>query len=148
MGFSFPNLTAGKYEITIMGKNYGDLPLPADYEYFTIAVDANGTNAQVQVPAAIKGWRKGTVVLDITGATDILLTWLNESYKENEYDSNFQFKKIILKRVGDSDRSALAAYLLGTKIGNRVLMTGILLALVGLIAMISIWNRGRVKKQV
>mgnify|MGYP001457254828 CR=1 FL=1 len=147
LGFSFPNLEAGKYEITIMGKNYGELPLPADYEYFTIAVDADGTSAQAQVPAAMKGWRKGTVVLDITGGTDIMLTWLNDSWKENEYDANFQFKKIMLKRVDESDRSALAAYLLGTKSGNRVLMSGVLLALIGLIAMISLWNRGRAKKQ-
>ncbi|HOO70625.1 MAG TPA: hypothetical protein PK926_02610 [Spirochaetota bacterium] len=147
LGFSFPELEAGKYEITVMGKNYGEMPLPSDYEYFTVAVDADGTSAEAQVPAAIKGWRKGSVVLDITGGTDIFLTWLNDSYKENDYDANFQFKKLMLKRVGESDRSALAAYLLGTKSGNRVLMTGILLALVGLIAMISIWNRGRAKKQ-
>lgn len=147
LGFSFPNLEAGKYEITIMGKNYGELPLPTDYEYFTIAVDADGTSAQAQVPAAMKGWRKGTVVLDITGGTDIMLTWLNDSWKENEYDANFQFKKLMLKRVDESDRSALAAYLLGTKSGNRVLMSGVLLALIGLIAMISLWNRGRAKKQ-
>ena len=53
----------------------------------------------------------------------------------------------MLRRIGDSDRSALTAYLLGTKNGNRVFMTGVLLALVGLITVISIWNRGKAKTQ-
>jgi hypothetical protein len=147
IGFSFPELEAGKYEIIIMAKNYGDLPLPDGYDNFIVAVDADGTSGEAMISAAQKGWRKGSVVLDLTGGTDVYLTWLNDQYKEGDYDTNIQYKKIFLKRVGDSERSALAAYLLGTRSGNRVLMSGILVVLVGFIALISVWNRRRANTQ-
>ena len=131
-----------------MAKNYGSLPMPDGYDNFTVVVDADGTSGEALVSAAQKSWRKGSVVLDLTGGTDIFLTWINDQYKEGDYDTNIQYKKIFLKRVGDSERSALAAYLLGTRSGNRVLMTGILVVLVGFIALISVWNRRRAKSQI
>ncbi len=81
-------------------------------------------------------------MLDLTGGNiDVELTWLNDKYKKDVYDANIQIKKIKLKRVGDSERSAIAAYLLGTSAGSRVLLIGTLFLLIIIIGGISIMNR-------
>ncbi len=111
ISFCFPDLKAGKYRIEIAAKNYG--VLPPDYKHFEVAVAADGVAAQANIRAHAKKYRRGSAVLDLTGGdTRVDLTWLNEVYKEGEYDSNIQLRNIKLVRVGDSERSPLAAILM------------------------------------
>ncbi len=143
MGFVFPNLKAGKYQVRVVAKNRG--VLPPNYSNFNVEIDTNnGISGTMRIPADQNKYRTGTTELDLTGGeTTLFLTWTNDSYRENEYDANFQFKRIILKRVGESGRSALAAYLIVKAQSNKTLM----IMLGGLVIVLSgffIWNRKRV----
>jgi hypothetical protein len=149
IGFSFPDLEPGKYRVTIHAKNYGSLPLPDNYDHFRVAVEGDGTSGEARISATEKGWRHGSTVLDLTGGdTEIFLTWLNDSYREDEYDANIQIHKIQLQRVGDSERSALAAYLLGSTAGNTIMIIGALAFLLTTIICITLLNKRRARFQL
>jgi len=130
IAFNFPELKAGKYKVIVVAKQYG-ANLAEDYTNFRVKVEADGVEGVAEVPADPKKYKRGSVVLDLTGGnTDIYLTWTNDSYKKGVYDANIQIKSIKLKRVGDSERSAMAAYLLGAKShGGRMIMFSILLGI-------------------
>lgn len=144
ISFFFPNLESGKYEIEITAKNNGIVP--PKYKEFEVLVDADGVSGTAKINADADKYNKGGVVLDLTGGdTSVSLTWLNDMYKEGVYDANIQIKKLKLKKIGDSKRSKFAAYLLGTKSGNRVMLGGIFGVLLISIAGISVWNRKKAK---
>ena len=141
--FNFPKLAAGKYEVIIVAKNIGTLP--KDYKNFEVVIDADNVSGKALIHADSDKYHKGSVVLDITGGdTDVSLTWINDAYKEGVYDANIQIKSVKLKKVGESKRSALAAYLLGTKAGNRVILSCAFMLCVTGITGISLWHRKHV----
>ena len=149
IGFNFPELQPGKYRVKITAKNYGSLPLPDDFDHFNVTIDADGTSGQAQIPAEEKGWRNGSVILDLTGGdTDLFLTWTNDKYSEGEHDANIMIQKIHLQRVGDSERSALAAYLLGVSSTNKMLLVGTLMLLILILSGITLRNRKRARVQI
>ena len=97
-----------------------------------------------KIPAHDRVYHRGSVILDLTGGnTDLFLNWLNDEYEEGEYDTNIQIKQIALRRIGRSERSAFAAYLLGTSQGNRVLILGSLVLLMMIIGTLFLLNRKR-----
>lgn len=142
LSFCFPDLPGGKYSVRIDAKNYGDLGLPKNYKNFLVDVSGDGVSSQASIKADDRHWRKGETVLDLTGGrTRIDLVWRNDDWKKDVHDANFQIKKIHLKRIGDSERSALAAYLMAnsSRTGILTLVLG-LLALGGLLG-IQLWKR-------
>ncbi len=149
LGFNFPNLEQGKYRVIITAKNYGDLPLPKGYANFEVSVDADGTGGTANIPASERNWEKGFAVLDLTGGnTNIYCTWLNDSYREGAYDANIHIKNIKLQRIGDSERSALAAYLLGTTGRHKGAVAGGLMLLLMALAVLVLYNRRRARLQI
>ncbi|MBN1531370.1 MAG: hypothetical protein JXA20_01780 [Spirochaetes bacterium] len=149
IGFNFPNLESGKYRVIITAKNYGDLPLPKGYSNFEVSVDADGTSGVANIKASERNWERGYAVLDLTGGnTNIFLTWLNDSYREGEYDANIQIKNIRLQRIGNSERSALAAYLLGATGRNKGIVAGALIFIMMAIGALVLLNRRRARAQI
>ena len=149
IGFNFPDLQPGKYRVIVTAKNYGTLPLPPNYREFEVSVDADGTSGLAKIPASANNWERGFAVLDLTGGnTDIYLTWMNDKYRENEYDANIQIKTIRLQRIGNSERSALAAYLLGATGRNKSIVAGGFAFLMMAIAVLVLWNRRRTRLQI
>lgn len=149
IGFNFPNLEPGKYRVIIDAKNYGTLPLPSGYSEFEVNIEADGTSGIAKIPASSNNWEHGFAVLDLTGGnTDVFLTWMNDKYRENEYDTNIQIHKIRLQRIGDSERSALAAYLLGATGRNKGVVAGGFVFIMMAIAALVLWNRRRTRLQI
>ncbi|MDY6934291.1 MAG: hypothetical protein SVZ03_08735 [Spirochaetota bacterium] len=145
IGFSFSDMKSGKYRIILTAKNYGKLS--PDYTDFKVDVEADGVGATISIPANEKKFKKGNAILDLTGGDiDVSLIWTNDMWVPNKYDTNIQIKKIKLKRIDDSERSALAAYLIATVKGNRGLITGILLIVLITLGSIFMWNKKRVKE--
>ena len=142
ISFCFPDLESGKYKVRIVAKNYGSTGLPPGYENFIVDVAGDGGKGTASIKADDDRWRRGEVELDLTGGrTRIDLVWKNDKWKKGVYDANIQIKKIRLKRVGDSDRSALAAYLMANSSS-----TGLLTVLLGLLALaglggVHFWKR-------
>ncbi len=144
IGFDFPNLQPGLYQVRVVAKNNGKLP--QNYQNFNVEVDTNnGTSAVMQIPADDRNYRAGTVNLDLTGGdTTVYLNWTNDQYAANQYDANIQIKTIRLIRIGDSQRSALAAYLIAKARSNK----GIIMILGGMVIVLSglfVWNRKRMR---
>jgi hypothetical protein len=142
IGFSFPKLRPGKYRITIFAVNKGKLR--KNYTHFEIEVSGDGVDSIAKVPASDRKYHRGSTFLDLTGGdTDIYLNWLNDEYSEGEYDTNIRIEKITLKKIGNSERSALAAYLFGSSQGNMVLIGGSLMLLLLLISTFFFVNKRR-----
>ncbi len=142
LSFCFPDLPSGKYEVSVQVKNYGDAGLPPGFKNFLVDLSADGVTGRAELPADDKNWKKGSTTLDLTGGrTRLDLVWRNDQWKEGAYDANIQIKKIRLKRVGDSDRSALAAYLVANA-GTTGLLSVLLamLACAGLLGL-HFWKR-------
>ncbi|PKL35391.1 MAG: hypothetical protein CVV44_21530 [Spirochaetae bacterium HGW-Spirochaetae-1] len=143
IGYNFNNLKGGKYELIVTAKNKSSLGLAPEYKEFKLEVNSDNASETVMIPAHDVKWMKGstTIVLPEGNAT-IYLTWINDSYLENEYDANINIKSIKLKRVADS---TLTAYLLRTTTGNRMMLSGILVLLVGAIMAVSLYNKKRLQ---
>ena len=143
IGFCFKNLKAGKYKVIVKAKNYGKVP--EGYKNFKVMVAGDGVTGNLEIQAKENGYKKGSTVLDLTGGdTMVMMTWTNDKWVPSKgEDANIQIRKIRLKRVGDSDRSALAAYIMNASRGNRmVLIITMLLAVLGL-GGIFFWNKMR-----
>ena len=142
ISFCFPNVASGKYKVRIVAKNYGKNGLPPGYENFLVDVKADGVSGQAKIKADDNKFRRGDVILDLTGGrTKVDLIWRNDKWKKGVYDANIQIKRIRLKRVGDSERSALAAYLMAnsSRTGFLTMVLG-LLAAAGLLG-VHLWKR-------
>jgi len=144
IGYTFRNLEKGTYEITIQATNHGDLDLPKSYNHFVVAVESlrRGSyysSAEIEIPAHNKGWKLGKGTLDLPGGDVALnLTWLNDVWKEGEYDTNIKIKSIHIKKINPS---SLTAYLLKTKPGNRLFVLAAFLTVTGLLFGIYVKNR-------
>lgn len=133
IGFCFDRLAPGKYEVEVVAKNYGKVP--AGYKNFEVMAAGDGVADQLSIKADEKKFHKGKTVLDLRGGNVLVaLTWLNDRYvPEKGEDANIQIRKVKLKRIGNSDRSALAAYLRSMAGGNRRVTIAILaIAILGL----------------
>ncbi len=144
IGYTFRNLEKGTYEITIQATNHGDLDLPKNYDSFIVAVESlrRGSfysTAEIEIEANNKAWRNGKGTLDLPGGDVTLnLTWLNDVWKEGDYDTNIKIKSIHIKKVNPS---SLTAYLLKTKPGNRLFVLAAFLTVTGLLFGIYVKNR-------
>ena len=134
IGYCFYGLQPGRYEVQVRARNYGQAGLPPGYERFEVNVAADGVSSKANIPAHETKFKKGTTVLDLRGGNvTVNLTWLNDRYKEGVYDANIEIRSIRLKRIGDSSRTGLAAFL-GNESGQTTLVISIsvMIALLGL----------------
>lgn len=139
IGYTFKNMEEGQYEVTIEAMNHGTLPLPKNYKEFQVEVDSEYDSASVAIPASDKGWKKETFKMNFPeGDTTVYFTWINDSFKENSYDTNIKIKSIKVKKVKQSN---LTAYLLKTKPGNRVFILSAFLMISAVLFGIYIKNR-------
>jgi len=139
IGYTFKNLEEGEYEVTITAKNYDSLPLDKNYKEFNVEIDSDYDSATMNIKADDKNWNHEKVTMNFAeGSTTLYLTWANDSYKENVYDSNIMIKSISIKKV---QKSSLTAFLLRTKPGNKVFIFGAFLMLSGLIFGIYLKNK-------
>ena len=144
IGYTFRNLEKGTYEITIQATNHGDLDLPRNYSHFVVAVESlrRGSfysSTEIEIPAHNKGWKLGRGTLDLPGGDVTLnLTWLNDVWKDGEFDTNIKIKSIHIKKINPS---SLTAYLLKTKPGNRLFVLAAFLTVSGLLFGIYVKNR-------
>lgn len=144
IGYTFRNLEKGTYEITIQATNHGDLDLPKNYDSFLVAVESirRGSHYsanEIEIAAHNKGWKLGKGTLDLPGGDVTLnLTWLNDVWKDGEYDTNIKIKSIHIKKINPS---SLTAYLLKTKPGNRLFVLAAFLTVSGLLFGIYVKNR-------
>ncbi len=139
IGYTFRNLEEGTYEIKIHATNHGNLDLPKSYDNFIVAVDSHYGSTEIAIPAHNKGWKWGEGTLNLpAGNTTIYLTWLNDSWKDGEFDTNIKIKEITLKKIKPS---SLTAYLLKTKPGNRLFVLVAFLAVSGMLFGIYVKNR-------
>ncbi len=139
IGYTFKNMEEGQYEVTIEAENHGTLPLPKNYKEFNVDVDSEYDSATVAIPAKDNGVSKETFTINFPeGDTTLYLTWTNDEYKENSYDTNFSIKSIQVKKVKQSN---LTAYLLKTKPGNRVFILSAFLMISAVLLGIYMKNR-------
>jgi hypothetical protein len=139
IGYTFKNLEEGTYEIKIQATNHGNLDLPKKYDNFIVAVDSHYGSTEIAIQANNKGWKWGEGTLNLpAGDTTIYLTWLNDSWKDGEFDTNFKMKAITVKKIKPS---SLTAYLLKTKPGNRLFVLVAFLAVSGMLFGIYVKNR-------
>ena len=139
IGYTFRNLEEGTYEIKIHATNHGNLDLPKSYDNFIVAVDSHYGSTEIAIPAHNKGWKWGEGTLNIpAGDTTLYLTWLNDSWKDGEFDTNIKIKEITIKKIKPS---SLTAYLLKTKPGNRLFVLAAFLAVSGMLFGIYVKNR-------
>ncbi len=145
IGFDYSNLKAGKYRVIVEAKNYG--VVPREFTSFSVHVNTDdGAEGVISIPADAQQWQRGEAVLDITGPTTIYLTWTNDMYKPDRNpveDANIQIRSIRLQKIGNSERSRIAAYLLGTRSGNTVMMLGSIGVLGIALAGFYLFNRRR-----
>lgn len=144
VGYCFGALPSGQYRVTVEARNHGQLPLPSGYKAYDLLVAADGESAKLSVKASEQEYQNGSTILDLRSGDHLLmLTWLNDRYKEHEFDANIKIRRVSLERIGDSKRSALSAYLRGSGSGGIVAIGGILLAsLIGLLTL-SLYRRFR-----
>jgi len=147
LGFLFPELEAGQYEVTVWAKNHG--VIPPNYKGFDVVLNSHGAEVTLNIPLRDKGegWNQGSAVIDlVAGDVPLYLTWINDAYKKDVYDANIQIHKIQLKRVGKSNRSAIAAYLMYTQTGNRVALLGSIVLIGSLLGGLTVYNRRKMHK--
>ena len=145
IGFEFNNIAAGKYEVTLVAKNYGKVP--PKYTAFNVTVESDdNATAKISVPADENKFQKGKTVIDLTGPTTLYFTWTNDMYKpEIGCDANIQIKKVILKKVGDSNRSPMAAYLIAKATKNKVPVAVLFATVAIALGSLFVWNRRKMK---
>lgn len=134
IGYCFYGLQPGTYEIQVRARNYGKAGLPPGYENFQVTVAADGVTGDAIIPAHETKFRKGKAVLDLRGGNvTVNLTWLNDRYKKGQYDANIEIRSVRLKRIGDSSRTGLSAFLSNAGQGTGLVITvSVVVALLGL----------------
>ena len=132
IGYCFKNLKPGIYEVKVRAKNYGSTGLPPGYEEFNVSVAADGVSDIMAIDANQDKYKNGVAVLDLRGGDTIVnLTWTNDKYMPGKYDANIMYRKIQLKRVGESQRAGLAAYI-GQHSSSIVILMSLIVALAAL----------------
>ncbi len=110
MGFCYKNLPSGRYTVSVQASNHG--ALPPGFAAFDVAVAADGVTGSVSIPASTDTIKTGKTTLDLRGGDiSLLLSWTNDQYVSDDVDAAIEIQSIALKRVGDSERSALTAFL-------------------------------------
>ncbi len=134
IAYCFYDLEPGLYEVEVRARNYGQLGLPSGYDSFRVDIAADGVSATAVIPADDRNFRTGSAVLDIRGGdATVVLNWRNDRYKNGVFDANIEYKDIFLKRVGDSQRTGLAAYISEAgRGGGAVILIAVLVAILGL----------------
>lgn len=134
IGYCFYGLQPGTYEVQVRARNYGKAGLPPGYDNFEVNVAADGVSGTTVIPAHETKFRKGKAVLDIRGGNvTVNLTWLNDRYKKGVYDANIEIRSVRLKRIGDSSRTGLSAFLSNAGEGTGLVITiAVVVALLGL----------------
>lgn len=126
IGFDYTNLQSGKYRITIEAKNYGIVP--QEYKDFMVRVNSEcGDETYVYIEADSDNYKTGSSEIDIVGPTSIYLTWENDMWRPDRdpvEDANIKYRSVKMERIGESERSALGAYLMGTRSGNMMVTFG------------------------
>jgi hypothetical protein len=134
IGYCFYDLEPGTYEIEIEARNYGKAGVPPGYQSFEVNVAADGVATGAVVPAKDKQFSNASAILDLRGGNvTVNLTWLNDRYKAGVYDANIEIRSVRLKRIGDSSRTGLSAFLSNAGQGTwLVITTAVVVALLGL----------------
>lgn len=134
IAYCFYDLEPGLYQVEVRARNYGELGLPDGYTAFEVDVAADGVSGTAVIPADEKNFRTGSAVLDIRGGdATVMLTWRNDRYQADVFDANIEYKDVFLKRIGNSQRTGLAAYISEAgQGGGAVILIAILVAILGL----------------
>ncbi|MBL8018461.1 MAG: hypothetical protein JNM27_02250 [Leptospirales bacterium] len=110
ISYCYPSLPSGKYEVAITARNHGTLP--AGYQSFQLNIGGDGVTGSMSIPAASDASKTGKVVLDLTqGDKRLDLKWTNDVYISDDIDSAIEIETIRLRRIGNSERSQLAAFM-------------------------------------
>ena len=113
----------------IKARNHGQLP--DAYKAFEVQVSGDGVRGTASIPASADVSNTGKVVLDLTqGDRRIEINWTNDIDISDEIGSSIEIEGITLKRVGDSERSGLAAFLLHSG-QSRAIVFGLIAVLAG-----------------
>ncbi|MCE9597870.1 MAG: hypothetical protein K8S54_07870 [Spirochaetia bacterium] len=129
ISYCYPELPSGKYEVSIQARNHGTLP--PGYQNFQVNVSGDGVSGNVSIAAASDVSKTGKVVLDITqGSKRLDVKWTNDVYISDEIDAAIEIETIKLKRIGDSERSQLGAFLLQASRTRSVLLISLAMLLV------------------
>lgn len=129
VSYCFPGLKSGKYEVRLTAKNHGTLP--AGYTAFQVRVAGDGVQADISVPASAEKSQTGKAVLDLTnGDRPLSIVWTNNAGVTDEIRAAIEIESIQLRRVGDSERSVIAAFMSAHP--GRTTLIAAMLALVGL----------------
>ena len=135
LAYCYRNLPSGRYWVTIQARNHGTLP--SDYKNFEVLVAADGVSGNISVPASADAFKTGKTILDLRGGEQrLVLSWTNDTFVSDTVDSAIEIQTITLKRIGDSQRSALTAFLSSTAGGRRpwmVALAAVLISLGGLL---------------
>ncbi|MCB1172856.1 MAG: hypothetical protein KDK39_04795, partial [Leptospiraceae bacterium] len=140
IGYCFDNLESGIYEVRVSAKNYGAAGLPADYQAFAVNVAADGVSENISIQASDTAYKSSLALLDVRGGDTVVnLVWTNDKYKQGVYDANIMYRQISLRRVANSERASLAAYI-GQHSNNIVMLFSLFVA-VGALAAIMLYRR-------
>jgi hypothetical protein len=146
IGFCFNNLKQGKYEAVVMAKHWfkngtkNKTVLPGLTEY-RVKVAGDGDTKTITIPVNSNSWEQSSSVVDLVGGdTMVMVNWENP-YCEANSCANIQLLSIHLKKVGKSDRSAIAAYLLNFSKSNYLMLLTVLVIAVAAIAAINMKQR-------
>lgn len=132
IGYCFNDLKPGVYEIKVRAKNYGSTGLPPGYDEFNVSVAADGVSDKMAIDASDEKYKTGSALLDLRGGDTIInLMWTNDKWKKGVYDANIMYRKIQLKRVGESERVGLTAYV-GQHSNSIVILLSLIIALAAL----------------
>ena len=114
LAFCFKDLAPGRYRVDLRARNYGSLPLPADYKSFLFETVVDKTKGSISIPAGTKYRRGSTIFEHFGGDAKVNLTWTNDRQVEGLSDANVQIRGLKLVRVGDSS-STLTGSLAGAR---------------------------------
>lgn len=132
IGYCFNDLKPGMYEVRVKAKNYGSTGLPPNYNEFKVNVAADGISNGINIKASDTKYHSSVALLDLRGGDTVVnLTWTNDKWKKGVYDANIMYRKVVLRRVGDSERAGLAAYV-GQHSSTIVIMLSLIVALAAL----------------